>query len=83
MFVFVIFYHRYHLAARTVVQKQNTLVYKIYILVRCACSGYYAAKELVLYFSDGNIVHYLSISPLPTSEFYFVASEQFFFILSL
>jgi len=60
MFIFIVFYHRYHLAA----QKRNTLLYKIYIFVRCACSGYGFTKELGLYFADGNIVHYLSIFPL-------------------
>jgi hypothetical protein len=40
-------------------------------------------REVERYFADGNIIHYLSISPPPPpSEFYFVASEQLFFILS-
>jgi len=63
MFIFIVFYQKYHLAARTVLQKRNILVYKIYIFERCACSGYYVTKELQLYFADDNTVHYLSISP--------------------
>jgi hypothetical protein len=82
MFIFIVLYHRYHWATRTVLQKWNTLVCKIYIFVRCACSGYDLTKELELYFADGNIVHYLSIlltAPPHPPEFYFVASELFSF----
>ena len=65
MFIFIVFYQRYHLAARAVLQKRHTLVYKIYVFERCACGGYYSTKELELYFGDENSVHYLSIPPKP------------------
>jgi hypothetical protein len=64
MFIFIVFYHRYHLAARTVLQKRDTLVYKIYIFVLCTCSGYEVTKELELYFADGKTVHYCPFSSI-------------------